>query len=1099
MPEVDKTPDSVRFGPFELSVKTGELRKNGVRLTLAGQPIEVLIRLVKTPGELVTREELQRRLWPGNTYVDFEKGLNAAVNRLREKLDDSVTDPKYIETVPGRGYRFIAKVLDQNEGVGPGKTVSHYRILEILGRGGMGVVYKAQDLNLGRYVALKFLPEESSTNHEALERFRREATTASSLNHPNICTIYEIGEHEGQPFIVMELLQGQTLREWLTLSALLREPYEFVVDIRQLLDIAVQIVDGLQTAHEKGIVHRDIKPTNIFVTRYGLVKILDFGLAKLIGTVNQGELETEGALTPLDVGSLPPRLSEIGAAIGTAGYMAPEQARGEDLDARADLFSFGLVLYEMATGRPAFNETTAAELCRAVLTKTPVPIHELNPLVPPTLEQVINKALDKNRELRYQRATELRADLVRVKHDVGSGKASALDVQQERRFLEAAAPREAQVGRSIEVIAMVRENQSTGGLREFLQSEEVPHLAAEDVRERTFDVEFPRDERAKPQPLDVTLRLESPGFDPQRQMKKLRVPPRGDSQTCTFFIIPRLVGQLLINLELLNIHEQVLASRSIRTHALPAGAESSPDQVVVTIPLTLVVRRIEDRVVEMAVAATTDTLSPDVESPSNLLLDKILSEGVTNATISYTQELFSSGSGEISKRDVDLVGTNFSHYRLLDVISNWGEKGIVYKAVDQKGGRQVALFFPRGEADDPLRLKALQEILGKFHEYEGQRFFVRDLDLQSSRKSTDLLDTPGGEGRQLPATDEGPPSGSADRPELLDVPVGEGRFPALGRGSPSELPTGAQETTGTSPEAAPTALRVGVDADRNVSGYRLLEIIGQGGMGTVYKAEDPRLGRIVALKFLRADILRHEAGVAQFLQALNHPNIQTIYDVGAEQGRAFIAMEFLEGSTLEKLIAGRPMDIGTVVSLAIEIADGLDAAHRQGIVHRDIKPANIFVTDSGHAKILDFGIAMVGQETGLERVVTTDSTTESKDQSSTGSFELVGSLAYMSPEQSRGEVGYRSDIFSFGVVLYEMITGKHPFHGVSGAETIAAILNRQPEPLRRLNPEAPLKLEDIVRKALEKDQELRYQHAAEMRTDLQRLKLEMETGVATVE
>jgi len=292
MPEAGKTPEIVRFGPFELSVETGELRKNGVRLKLAGQPIEVLTLLVKRPGKLVTREELQRRLWPGSGYGDFDRGLNAAVNRLREYLGDSATEPRYIETITGRGYRLIGEVSGPNDGVGPGKIVSYYRILETIGRGGMGIVYKAQDLKLGRHVALKFLPEELATNQTALERFRREAITASSLNHPNICTIYQIEEHAGQPFIVMELLQGQTLRECLISSALQRSRLEPVFDTDHLLDIAVQILDGLQAAHEKSIVHRDIKPTNIFVTNGRLVKILDFGLAKLIGAVSKGELET---------------------------------------------------------------------------------------------------------------------------------------------------------------------------------------------------------------------------------------------------------------------------------------------------------------------------------------------------------------------------------------------------------------------------------------------------------------------------------------------------------------------------------------------------------------------------------------------------------------------------------------------------------------------------------------------------------------------------------------------------------------------------------------------------------------------------------------
>ena len=320
-----------RFGPFELSVETGELRKNGVRRKLAGQPIEVLKLLVKTPGSLVTREELQRRLWGDDTFTDFEAGLNAAVSRLRDHLNDSAADPKYIETIPGRGYRFIAKMPSQNDGVGPGKTVSHYQILEVVGRGGMGIVYKAQDLNLGRYVALKFLPEDLATNQTALKRFRHEASTASSLNHPNICTVYEIGEHHCQPFIVLELLTGQTLREYLIANALRRSRLEPVFDTDELLDMALQIVDGLHAAHEQGIIHRDIKPTNIFVTDGRRIKILDFGLAKLL-RASKSELETLAIPTEPGTDGLPlewsvpldPRETVIsGGLLGSAGYLAP--------------------------------------------------------------------------------------------------------------------------------------------------------------------------------------------------------------------------------------------------------------------------------------------------------------------------------------------------------------------------------------------------------------------------------------------------------------------------------------------------------------------------------------------------------------------------------------------------------------------------------------------------------------------------------------------------------------------------------------------------------------------------------------------------------
>src|SRR5215472_17629209 len=299
-----------------------------------------------------------------------------------------------------------------------GETISHYRILEGLGVGGMGSVYRAEDIKLGRYVALKFLPEELAGGAAALERFEREARSASALNDPNICTIYAIEEYEGQPFIAMELLEGQTLRE-LIASSQDRKSDKGAFQLEKLLDIVLQISSGLGAAHKKGIVHRDIKPANIFVTTNEQVKILDFGLAKLLhAEAEDSEAQKVDEHHPKAAWNPYLTLTRTGVTIGTAAYMSPEQIRGEKLDARTDLFSFGLVLYEMAAGQRAFTGDTAPMLRAAILEQTPTSARQLNRATPPKLETIINKALVKDREKRYQTASELRTDLETIKREI---------------------------------------------------------------------------------------------------------------------------------------------------------------------------------------------------------------------------------------------------------------------------------------------------------------------------------------------------------------------------------------------------------------------------------------------------------------------------------------------------------------------------------------------------------------------------------------------------------------------------------------------------------------------------------------------------------
>ena len=520
----------VRFGCFELDPRAGELYGNGQRTVLQEQQLKVLLMLIEREGELATREEIKKKLWPSDTIVEFDSGINATIRKLRRCLGDSAENPKYIETIAHRGYRLMVPVewvraedssgeessaeasSDASESgsasepdseavpkarlkVGrlTGKIVSHYRVLEVIGGGGMGLVYRAEHLKLGRAVALKFLPEEVGDDPKARERFAREADAVYALDHPNICTVYDFDEYEGHPFIAMQLLQGKTLRDYIAEG-------RFRLTQPEGLEIAIQIASGLEAAHEKGIIHRDIKPANIFITEKNVAKILDFGVAKVIqlseptnavilsddrreeskdpysnekgrgfsradpasleeergdqspsglipaldqikspnGAPKGAPLQNSDAVgapegAPLQMPGLKPEegdeapqrwaeaqlyhpkeatLTRTGMKLGTAGYMSPEQVRGEPLDARSDIFSFGLVLYEMATGERAFTGETEAILHNAIQHREPRPVRELAPEISSAIGGVIGCCLEKEPPKRYQSATELKDALV---------------------------------------------------------------------------------------------------------------------------------------------------------------------------------------------------------------------------------------------------------------------------------------------------------------------------------------------------------------------------------------------------------------------------------------------------------------------------------------------------------------------------------------------------------------------------------------------------------------------------------------------------------------------------------------------------------------
>jgi serine/threonine protein kinase/Tol biopolymer transport system component/DNA-binding winged helix-turn-helix (wHTH) protein len=427
-----KIQDGIRFGEeFELDLRDFQLRRAGRAVKLERIPMEIFILLIERAGHLVTREEIAERIWGKDVFLDTDNSTNSAVRKIRQALRDDPEQPRFVQTVVGRGYLFIASQLRPNSAEGApagegkfaldgsliGRRIGDYRPLELIGGGGMGVVYKAEDLRLGRQVAIKFLSTELVNTAGALERMQRGAHIASTLDHPNICPIYQLAEFEGQLFIVMPLLDGGTLREWIES----RRTQSAETCVREILSVAFQISEGLEAAHSRGILHSDIQPANIFITSNGEVKILDFGVAKILN---------EGGTAGREIPVRPKWTTDFAAAqtnpsTGTPVYLSPEQILGETLDERADLFCFGSVLYEMCTGHRAFERESVAAIREAIVSEEPPPIREWRPELPVKLEAIVRKAMERDRERRYQTAAEIGAELSALRAELDTLAAEA--------------------------------------------------------------------------------------------------------------------------------------------------------------------------------------------------------------------------------------------------------------------------------------------------------------------------------------------------------------------------------------------------------------------------------------------------------------------------------------------------------------------------------------------------------------------------------------------------------------------------------------------------------------------------------------------------
>jgi serine/threonine protein kinase len=608
---------------------------------------------VKELFEAALEQAAARRPWFLKEHCASES-VRAEVERLLAEHEQAE------RLLPSPGLNRLRLESDespQSKRPAEGELITgRFRIIQFLASGGMGKVYKAEDTRLHRFVAIKFLSEEFARNAQYVARFHREAEAASALNHPNICTIYDVGEHESKAFIAMEFLDGMPLS-----IRIAKSPMDFDL----LLHLAIEITDGLDAAHAAGIIHRDIKPSNVFVTTRCHAKILDFGVAKVTvprRPASEADTESTQAASRNEDG-----LTIPGSPVGTVAYMSPEQVQAKELDVRTDLFSFGAVLYEMATGIAPFRGESSALIFKAILDGTPTSALRLNPALPAQLEPIINKSLEKNRDLRYQHACEIRTDLLRLRGNRNAAGSTILSAPT-AKVLQAAAPKHSVVGRSTEVVAMVKEPASQG-LKQYLDDESITSMSSQDVRDRPFLLEFPSDAEGTLQPAEVSLRLHAPEFEPSLQTKKLRVPLRGDSLPCTFLIRPTVVGYLVANLELLK-GKEVIVSRPIRMHASSSSADKNESLNIISIPLKIVVHpaRLIHSAEASAIVLPQESVLLDARTPPSVVQSilkedgKIDSPAVPPSSDQTTHQLPASTSSALNKpakpgKFTDLFGT----------------------------------------------------------------------------------------------------------------------------------------------------------------------------------------------------------------------------------------------------------------------------------------------------------------------------------------------------------------------------------------------------------------------------------------------------------